>query len=286
MKRVIYIGNRSGCLNYFLERTEDFKLVEIFAIHNSPLFNQLIEKSDIKFTTINENKVSWDKIKGLLSSNSYDLLISNGCPFIIPITYLRKFNPTAIFLNTHPTYLPNLRGKTPLNGVLWSDLGFIGATTHLIDDGVDTGNIIYREKFELTKDIDQGLIYFMSFEFEKIVFRKAMDILRESDYQYAGFKPIEKGSYFNRNSEVFRIDFSRDTAELVSRKINSVGMTHLGNEFTLTNGQTYKGHNAEHIYNEFLLDYYADFAPGSLCLSYSDKVLIKVKDGLLKIAVV
>ena len=156
MKRVFYIGNRSGCLEFFLERTEEFQLVEIFALQDSPLFYELTAKSDVRFTTFYENKVSWSKIKAMLSSNSYDLLISNGCPFIIPISYLRKFNPTSIFLNTHPTYLPNLRGKTPLNGILWSDLGYIGATTHLIDDGVDTGNIIYREKLELTKDIDQG----------------------------------------------------------------------------------------------------------------------------------
>ena len=285
MKRVIFIGNRSNCLEYFLDRKNDFLLVATFVLYDSPLHDKLQISNELSFSTFHDTRDSWKKIKRVLSSKDYDLFISNGCPFIIPITKLKEINPTAIFLNTHPTYLPYLKGRTPLNGILWFELGFLGATTHLIDDGIDTGNIVYREKLELTDDLDQGLIYFLSFEYEKIVFRKAMEKLIESDYQYSGYKPKETGSYFNRSSEVFKIDFAKDGAAEIIRKINSVGIKSQGNEFKLTNGRTYVGHNAERIRNKFLLNYYADAVAGTLCHNYSDKLLVKVSDGLLKIAV-
>ena len=42
-------------------------------------------------------------------------------------------------------------------------MNFIGATMHFITDKIDGGNIIYKKKHDISNDIDQGLIYFLSF---------------------------------------------------------------------------------------------------------------------------
>ena len=49
------------------------------------------------------------------------------------------------FINTHPSYLPYCRGK---NYNFWAivDEAPFGVTLHMVDDGIDTGDIIFQKK--------------------------------------------------------------------------------------------------------------------------------------------
>ena len=139
---------------------------------------------------------------------------------------------------------------------------------------------------KLTQDLDQGLIYMLSFKYEKIVFKRAMEILIESNFSYTGFLPHDEGSYYNRNRESVLVDFKHDNSVMVMRKINSVGLITQGNRVTFGNGHTYLAHHAEQIENEFLINIYANSKPGDLLYLYSDKALIKTIDGVLKISII
>ena len=284
MKKIFFVGNRTNCIEALIESDYKFDLIEIYALEESILHHKIKKYTDKSFTifkNIREDKINlFEKLK----NTDYDIFISNGCPFIIPISELKKLKPQAIYINTHPTYLPHLRGKTPLNGVLLLGYDFIGATTHHIDDGIDTGKIIYQEKTGLTPDLDQGLIYKISFDYEKIVFKKALEILVKTSFQYEGFEPIEEGTYFNRDTNAIRIDFEIDKNELIAKKINSVGLIIQGNLIKLTNGNEYLAHSAEIVTNEYLLNKYERERSGTLLYAYSDKILVKTIDGILKIS--
>lgn len=76
------------------------------------------------------------------SFENYDLVISYYYPHI-----LRKENlgaPKFGCINIHPSYLPFNRGAHPN---VWAivDETLAGVTIHWMDDGVDTGNILYQE---------------------------------------------------------------------------------------------------------------------------------------------
>lgn len=53
--------------------------------------------------------------------------------------------PSKGTLNAHPGLLPWLRGSTSVGWALYKNMP-IGATVHFIDPGIDTGDIVYREK--------------------------------------------------------------------------------------------------------------------------------------------
>ena len=55
----------------------------------------------------------------LIKNTEFDVLVSNGCPYILPITKLRKKD--EIFINLHPSLLPDLRGIHPVNGAILFD---------------------------------------------------------------------------------------------------------------------------------------------------------------------
>ena len=85
-------------------------------------------------------------IDALLKEN-YNILISNGCPFILPAIKLKSQG--KILINTHPTYR-----HFACNSVEWRfylGYDFIGATTHYISDGIDSVILFIRKKLMLPR---------------------------------------------------------------------------------------------------------------------------------------
>ena len=85
-----------------------------------------------------------DKIKlNFLREKSIDFIISFGYRHIINEEIIKEY-PNSI-INLHLSFLPFNRGCHPN---LWSQIDKTpsGITIHLIDKGIDTGKIIYREE--------------------------------------------------------------------------------------------------------------------------------------------
>ena len=271
MKRVLYIGNRTSCLKALQDKTK-YEIVIILAGENT----RLAKHADVVFSI--EDK---ETIFNMLNALDYDILVSNGCPFILPASEL--ISQGKLLLNTHPTYLPYLRGATPLNGVIYNNYGFLGATTHYISDKVDAGNIIYQEKIDRTEDIDLGLVYEISFTMEEVVFSKAMSILEEHGYDYSGYPvDINKGCYFNRTLAKRTIDVYTEDVDTCLRKVKSFGLRTQG-ALAIISGEQYKFISAERIVNPFLIRLYKDYSVGDICLKYDDNIVLKLCDGLIKI---
>lgn len=284
MKDVIFIGNRLHVLLVLLERKEKYRVVKAFVLENSPLHRE-INGLQVPYQLFNDTKEDRSALLHFLTTAKFDLLISNGNPFILPVSALSATHPGAVFINTHPAYLPHLKGKTPLNGVFYLNYSYIGATTHYMNDGVDTGNIIYQEKTNIGDDIDQGLVYFLSFKLEGAVFARALNILEQHDFSYHGTLQSRKGSYFSRKEETFVIDFSKDDDETIIKKVRSVGIPTQGIGIN-AGSSAYRVFEAEKIVNPYLLGLFADAQPGSALLVYSNKLLVKTNQGIIKFSYV
>lgn len=278
MKKVLYIGNRPGCYKV-LENNPQYDIVKLLVKKGSFLESYLC-KNPAKYEVFtNEDK---KEVFEQIHNCNYDILVSNGCPFIIKASQL--IEQGKILLNTHPTYLPHLRGSTPLNGVFYNGYDFIGATTHYISDGIDSGNVIYQKKLNLTPDIDQGLVYFISFNLETEVFQEALRLLENSNYKFLGTPiDINEGCYFNRTKEKQTIDFNTDDTDLIVRKIKSFGIPSQG-VIANIDGHYNILYQGEKITNNYLLEYFSNFSVGSVALRYEDCMIVKTNDGLIKIS--
>ena len=277
MKKVLLIGNRLSCLKS-LDNNSKYELIAIFADKGSLLEKYLQERG---ISYIGFGKEDKESVFQQLFDLDYDILVSNGCPYILPASKLE--DQGKMLLNTHPTYLPQLRGATPLNGVFYNGYDYVGATTHYISDRIDAGNIIYQEKVDITEDIDQGLVYYISFKMEEIVFKKALELLESSDYKYQGI-PLDttKGCYFNRTKEKQTLDFVNDDTDTCIRKIKSFGISSQGCYATI-GGEDVKIFSCEKIVNPFLLKSFASTPIGEIALKYDTNLILKVKNGFLKI---
>lgn len=280
MKRIVLIANRLNVIQSFKDLV-DVELVKLYILEDS-LLDKHLATIDIDKRVHIETFTMKDKARLIseIKSLEFDLLISNGCPFILPIKEMKKED--QLFINIHPTLLPDLKGKTPLNGVFMTHRQFIGATMHYIDDGIDTGSIIAQKKVALTPDIDQGLVYKISFELEKDVFIEGMEKLQTNHYKYAGTMQKGKGSYFNRTEKLQTIDIYEDTTDVIINKVKSFNLRGQGTILS-TDNFSYKIYFADKITNPYLIETYKSVPPFEIAFEYDNKVVIKTTDGMIKL---
>jgi UDP-4-amino-4-deoxy-L-arabinose formyltransferase / UDP-glucuronic acid dehydrogenase (UDP-4-keto-hexauronic acid decarboxylating) len=75
-----------------------------------------------------------------------DLLVTASWPHRIHASTLAGYRHA---LNVHASLLPKYRGRHPLNWALIHDERELGVTVHLLDEGLDTGDILLRRAFSI-----------------------------------------------------------------------------------------------------------------------------------------
>lgn len=79
-----------------------------------------------------------------LQEHEIDCIVLAGYMRFIGDVLLKNY-PRAI-INLHPAYLPNFPGAHSIQDAFLAKAEFTGVTVHYVDEGVDTGEIIYQEK--------------------------------------------------------------------------------------------------------------------------------------------
>ena len=143
---------------------------------------------------------------------SVDLVISFGYRHLLSETIVEKYSP---IINLHVSYLPFNRGSF---ANFWSfyDQTQSGVSIHLIDKGIDTGDILYQKKID--------------FDPKKMTFRETHNILLEQieklfldnirqilSLKYPLTKQSHKGTY--HHSKDFPSEF-RGWDENIDKEIN------------------------------------------------------------------
>jgi len=106
------------------------------------ILERLLKTGDtVEVITSKEELLSYLKI-------DFDIVISDRTNFIIPGIFL---DSKRLCINTHPSLLPKHPGSYP---VFWTALNGerAGISIHLMDEGIDTGPIIYQKEVFYSED--------------------------------------------------------------------------------------------------------------------------------------
>ena len=76
-----------------------------------------------------------------LGEHGVELVICAGYMHLLTPAFLRRY--TAI--NVHPSLLPAFPGTTPIEDALAAGVAETGVTVHFVDEGVDSGPVIFQE---------------------------------------------------------------------------------------------------------------------------------------------
>jgi methionyl-tRNA formyltransferase len=105
-----------------------------------------------------------EKLIQSITKKRYDVLVSNGCPYILPVSKMGKH----LFINIHPSLLPDLKGKSPILDAIKQNKPF-GATCHIMVDEVDSGKILSQVRYEADRN-DLNDCYRQSYKAEAKAF--------------------------------------------------------------------------------------------------------------------
>lgn len=260
----IFVGNRRFVLESILQNKMNMSAIAVVAgSHLDRDFQAgMLGKRPHTLVQTKENLLH------LLRTTAFDLLIANGCPYILPIGEL----PPARYVNIHPSFLPDLRGIDPVIGavLLGRDAG---ATCHVMDKGVDTGDIIAQVRIPSTPDLDVTTLYQLSFMAEKKVFDLALAL----DFQPQAAQSYRADAvYYSRRPEdmVLHPDDSND---VMLRKIKAFNNRSIGCQF-FAEGKRYKVFSAMRMKNAFLVEAVRAFDSCVVAMCYEDSVVFH-RDG-------
>lgn len=150
--------------------------MNILFLGNRPLVREICQK--YCYTKVIDTPKGCDKKKLLEDiekelDEGFDILVSNGCPWLLPVSELKVMGQH--WINVHPAYLPEYKGTSPIKAMHADGCEYVAATCHHMDDGMDSGAIIYQEKQPFNGSLDDR--YRKSFELEATVFRKAFHLV-------------------------------------------------------------------------------------------------------------
>lgn len=78
---------------------------------------------------------------GWLDHQGVELVVCAGYMHLLTPAFLERH--TAI--NVHPSLLPDFPGTTPIEDAVAAGVAETGVTVHFVDEGVDTGPVIFQE---------------------------------------------------------------------------------------------------------------------------------------------
>lgn len=175
-----------------------------------PNFAQVASQREIPvFSPNSPNEPDFvEQMRGLAP----DLFLAIGYSLILKPPILAI--PKLLAANFHASLLPQYRGKHPVFWTLRGGERWAGLTVHVMDPGIDTGDIIYQVKVRTRRDDTMASLYERIMDLSLgLIGRLVADaekgtILRRS--QAAG-----EGSYFSSTSEEdFRLDWTWPTEQL------------------------------------------------------------------------
>lgn len=131
-----------------------------------------------------------------LDSYKLDLIVLAGCLVVLPSELIKKY--TNRIINIHPSLIPAFCG-TGFYGLkvhekaLERGVKVTGATVHFVDEGTDTGPIIFQKTVEvLDEDTPKSLQQRVMEQAEWVIMPKAIDYIANGRIEIKDNKVILK----------------------------------------------------------------------------------------------
>lgn len=266
-RKYIFCGNRPCVLSAMLNL--GLNIVDVLLVENQYL-RSFCETNSIKYTLVKSKK---DVLLRLEQAN-YDIFVSNGCPYILPVSSLAQAT-SAMYLNVHPSLLPDLRGSDPVPGAILFGRKS-GATCYVMNDQLDAGDIISQIEINAIQGMDVTLLYQLSFKAEYDVFHEA--------WQKA-FTPIATQKlrvtdiYYTFKQADLTIDWSANHDQII-RRIKAFNNRSKGCHFH-HNQTDFKVYDAEWVKEPYITQILANTNENEVFFVYERNVAIAKDNGLL-----
>jgi len=224
MFKVAVLGNWGTALEILkiLNASKNISVEFVFTQYNEKIignlwFNVVYDYAKEYGVDVFEQKKNKKRLLSMLEQRNIDLLVSVAYPYIVKKNIIDYMDNKSGIVNLHGSLLPKYRGTTPVPWAIIENEKYIGMTLHYIDEGCDTGDIIYQDKIENKNEDSIDVITDKLKEKAKNMFTLFLDDLNNN-------KPINRIPQDNsmacdaprlKDSDL-KIDFSKDLESVLS----------------------------------------------------------------------
>jgi len=135
-----------------------------------------------------------------IRNSKVDLIVYGGAKLIKrPIFDIPKYG----ILNAHKGLVQQYRGCSAVEWALLND-DPVGVTAHLIDEGIDTGPVVWQETLWVEPGDSYQLIYSKMIKLQAYALRKAVNSIRTNPLDYSTIQ--SKGDYYRPMKETTLIN--------------------------------------------------------------------------------
>ena len=147
-----------------------------------------------------------------------------------------------------------------------------------MDDGIDSGSIISRIEIPMTKDIDAGLLFQLSFKAEVEVFRIALSCgFSKEDHG----KVIDNPIYYSISEDDLLFDSTKGVDYLL-RQARAFGYRSKGISLRI-DGQDYRFYGAEEIRNSYVRNLFNDVPEKKIGIAFEKSVVFKLNGRVVRL---
>ncbi len=254
--------------------TRDLKLLEK-TIHYEDIFEYAKKKG---LTLIEEDDINNSEIIDELLKLKCNIAFSHALRSIVKKEFLDKFH--NLVFNIHPSLLPHERGAATYSWRILNDQNHLAATIHQVDEGIDTGHIVFQIKRSMNKKNPYPIDYdVLTTKIYKILIEKFLKSFETCKKLKLISQKDEKSSYFPRlHTETNgAIDFTWSANE-IERFVRAFSYPYPG-AFTFVRGE--KIHVMECTVQKSQKKYHP-FAGGRISKIYSNgSIKVITKDDFL-----
>jgi len=225
---------------------------------------------ELGYDVLQPESVKTDEFKTTIAALNPDYLVVIAFGQIIPKAVLETPDKAAI--NLHASLLPKYRGPAPIQWAIIKREKETGVTTMLMDEGLDTGDMLLTRKVEISNRETSGTLHERLANVGAGLVLETLDKLADGsispvpqDEEQSSYAPLLK-------KQDGRIDWSRPAKEIESfiRGVNP-----WPGAFTFCDERRLK------IYSAQYLDMETDAEPGTVLVGFPCELRVATGDGAL-----
>lgn len=208
-------------------------------------------------------------------------------PDVICVVAYGKILPKEILdipqfgcINVHGSLLPKYRGSAPIQWSVINGDKETGVTTMYMDIGMDTGDMILKEKVSIGEDETTGELWNRLSKIGGEILVKTLKLVEK------GKAPRTKqGEDYTiapmLDKEMAQIDWNNKTSEQIKNLVR--GLNPIMGAYTFVNGKKLKIWKAQIVNNDTIKTQYEQLENGSIILADAKQGLFfKTKDGIIE----
>lgn len=221
---LVFLGSKQigvQCLD-FLIQNKDVLGVNIIGVltKRNKVFDREISVEDL---AVREEIPVYESLWEIKSKVDIHILVSVQYHKILKESEINLAKNIAV--NLHMAPLPEYRGCNQFSFAIFNNSPVFGATIHVMDPGIDSGDILFEERFKIPENCDVEQLYQLTFQAAVKTFKENINKVIAGDFRRIPQKSLlsERGTkiYYRKDIEKLK---EIKLSEEVKRQIRATSM--------------------------------------------------------------